>query len=276
MIFADLELSRRLERAESHAGKEFAESRARLQPASGAASMKHAGTVCIFDGPESPVTQTFGLGLFEDLTPEALDTIEQFFLERNAPVLHEVSPFAGIAAIDLLCARKYRPVELSTVMFMRTDPIIPGHSQATSDEINIRVADPEDATQWADLSAKGWASDCPEMEASIRDFGSLAFARNSTVNFLAEIDGIAGATGSLCLHEEVALFGGASTIPSMRRRGLQSALLSTRMNYAYENGYTLAMMVTAVGSQSQRNAERTGFRIAYTRTKWQLSLPSPH
>ena len=29
------------------------------------------------------------------------------------------------------------------------------------------------------------------------------------------------------------------------------------------------MMVTAVGSQSQRNAERNGFRVAYTRTKWQ-------
>ena len=30
------------------------------------------------------------------------------------------------------------------------------------------------------------------------------------------------------------------------------------------------MMVTEAGSQSQRNAERAGFRIAYTRTKWRL------
>jgi hypothetical protein len=30
------------------------------------------------------------------------------------------------------------------------------------------------------------------------------------------------------------------------------------------------MMVTEVGSQSQRNAERKGFGIAYTRTKWRL------
>ena len=32
----------------------------------------------------------------------------------------------------------------------------------------------------------------------------------------------------------------------------------------------VAMMVAAPGSSSQRNAERQGFRIAYTRTKWQL------
>jgi hypothetical protein len=42
------------------------------------------------------------------------------------------------------------------------------------------------------------------------------------------------------------------------------------MRYAFEHGYSLAMMVTEAGSQSQRNAERIGFRIAYTRTKWRL------
>jgi hypothetical protein len=30
-------------------------------------------------------------------------------------------------------------------------------------------------------------------------------------------------------------------------------------------------MVAAAGSDSQRNAERKGFRIAYTRAKWRLS-----
>jgi hypothetical protein len=33
------------------------------------------------------------------------------------------------------------------------------------------------------------------------------------------------------------------------------------------------MMVALPGSASQRNAERQGFRIAYTRTKWQLKRP---
>jgi GNAT superfamily N-acetyltransferase len=108
------------------------------------------------------------------------------------------------------------------------------------------------------------------MEESIRQFGALAFTRQSTVNFIASADGRQAATGSLCLYEDVALFGGASTVPEMRRRGLQAALLTARMNYAYEGGYQLAMMVTAAGSQSQRNAERAGFRVAYTRIKWRL------
>ena len=46
------------------------------------------------------------------------------------------------------------------------------------------------------------------------------------------------------------------------------------MQYAFDRGCDLAMMVAEVGSESQRNAERKGFRIAYTRTKWKLSAES--
>jgi hypothetical protein len=43
------------------------------------------------------------------------------------------------------------------------------------------------------------------------------------------------------------------------------------MRYAFDQGCDLAMMVAEAGGNSQRNAERQGFRIAYTRTKWRLS-----
>jgi hypothetical protein len=111
MLFSDLELSRRLERAEGHACLQFAAARRRLIPESGAEWMECAGTYAVFDGVDSPITQTFGLGLFDELSAATLDTIERFFLDRGAPVLHEVSPLVGAAALDLLCARHYRPVE---------------------------------------------------------------------------------------------------------------------------------------------------------------------
>lgn len=112
MVFADRELAKRLERAEGDACREFAQARARLYPESGAAWMECAGAYAVFDGVDSPVTQTFGLGMFEDATPGALDTMEEFFLSRGAPVVHEVSPLAGVPTLALLCERGYRPVEL--------------------------------------------------------------------------------------------------------------------------------------------------------------------
>jgi GNAT superfamily N-acetyltransferase len=72
------------------------------------------------------------------------------------------------------------------------------------------------------------------------------------------------------MHQGVALFAGAATVPEMRRRGLQTALLAERLRYARLQGCDLAMMVAETGSNSQRNAERQGFRIAYTRFKWRL------
>jgi GNAT superfamily N-acetyltransferase len=134
----------------------------------------------------------------------------------------------------------------------------------------VRVAGPEEAALCAQINARGWGHEHPELLGFLGEFGPVAFAREHTVNFLAELDGQPGAAGALSLHDGVALFAGATTVPEVRRRGLQAALLEARMGYAFEHGYELAMMVAETGSQSQRNAERQGFRIAYTRTKWQL------
>jgi hypothetical protein len=48
------------------------------------------------------------------------------------------------------------------------------------------------------------------------------------------------------------------------------ALLDARLRYAAAKGCKIAMMGALPGSQSQRNAEKQGFRIAYTRIKWHL------
>jgi GNAT superfamily N-acetyltransferase len=77
--------------------------------------------------------------------------------------------------------------------------------------------------------------------------------------------------GVLCLHEGVGLLGGACTVPEARRQGVQRALLGARLRFAADRGCDIAMMCAAPGSASQRNAERHGFRIAYTRVKWRLS-----
>ena len=266
MHFSDLVLSQRLERAEGHACVQYAEARRRLFSDSGADWIECGGAYAVFNGIESPVTQTFGLGLFEELTPASLDVIERFFLDRGAPVLHEVSPFAGVAALEMLCARNYRPIELSNVLCRPVE-------RPTAEEqsgISVRLIAPEDAQLWSNISARGWSHEHPELGDFLPDLGAISAARGDSLSFLAEHDGKPGAAGVLCIHDGVALFGGSSTVPELRRRGLQAALLHKRMGYAFDHGCDLAMIVVQPGSDSQRNAERKGFRIAYTRIKWRL------
>jgi GNAT superfamily N-acetyltransferase len=263
MHFSDLGLSKRLERAEGHACVQYAEARRRLFPDSGAEWIECDGAYAVFDGIESPVTQTFGLAIFEELSPASLDVIERFFLDRSALVHHEVSPFAGVPALDLLCKRNYRPIELSNVLYR------PVELPATEPQVDVRVrvTGPEEAQLWTDISGRGWAHEHPELREVVLQLGTIISAREESPCFLAEVDGKPGAAGVLSIHDNVALFGGASTVPELRRRGLQTALLHERMRYAFDHGCDLAMMVAVPGSDSQRNAERKGFRIAYTRTK---------
>jgi GNAT superfamily N-acetyltransferase len=267
-MFADLALARRLERAEGQACLQFAEARRRLFPDSGSEWIECAGTYAVFDGVGAPTTQSFGLGIFEEASAESLEVMERFFMDRGADVTHEVSPLAGVAALDLLCARGYRPIEISSVLYRAVER----PAAAPNAKISVRVTGPQEAQLWTDISARGWTHEHPELADFLRQMGAICLARRESPSFLAEFEGQPGAAGVLCIHKGVALFGGASTIPELRRHGLQAALLQERMRYAFEHGCDLAMMVAEAGSNSQRNAERQGFRVAYTRTKWRLVI----
>jgi len=70
------------------------------------------------------------------------------------------------------------------------------------------------------------------------------------------------------IHDGLALICGDGTLPSYRHRGVQTLLLQARLADAAASGCKLAAICTQPGSGSQRNAERQGFRIAYTRIKW--------
>ena len=265
--FADVTLARRLERAEGAGCARFVEARAALRPESGSTWIEESGTWAMFDGPTSPITQTFRLGVFEPMPPEGLDRIERFFQQRGTPVWHEVSPLADASTLGLLTSRGYRPIELSNVLFrpISAEDVFPGEDSS----VTVRRTGLPEWKRWADTATAGW-SEFAEYAPLMAEFSEIGARRADALNFLAECDGQPAGTGSLVIEGGVALLAGASTVPAFRRRGVQLALLGARLRHAVNVGCDLAMITTQPGSGSQRNAERHGFRIAYTRTKWQL------
>jgi len=268
-------LARRLERAEGAANAAFVEARARIAPASGAAWIDVAGCYAMFDGLGSPITQTFGLALFSPASEGDLETIEAFFAAQGSPVFHEVSPLADPAHLTLLGARGYRPIELTTVLHLPLAP--PGDAPPAaaaparadgSPGVVARRMRPEEIARWTDAAAQG-LSETAGISDFMHDFGMVVASARGVHTFVGELEGEIVATGSLCLHEGVALLAGASTIPAWRGRGAQTALLAERLRFARAHGCDLAMVCTAPGSTSQANSERQGFRVAYTRTKWE-------
>lgn len=266
MSFTDLALARRLERAEAQSNVDFVEARARALPDSGAQWIEVAGAYAMFDGITSPLTQSFGLGLFDRVTDAELQRLETFFQQRRAPVCHEVSPLADPSLLPLLNARGYHPIEFTSVT---SRPLTRSASVEgpRNERIRVRTVDESEYDLWAETAARGWI-ESPELADFMLTLSQISAQRQNTVSFLAELSGRPIATGAMSLCGGVALLAGASTIPEARKQGAQLALLDSRLHYAAEHGCDIAMMCALPGSASQRNAERQGFRIAYTRIKW--------
>ena len=264
-VFADLELARRLESTEGHGSAAFVDAQARREPFSGAIRTTIAGTMAMFAGVGSPITQTFCLGMREKPTERDMDAIERFFTSRGSQVFHEVSPHAGVDVLAMLAGRGYKPIEISNVLYQELQGA--QGAQSAQSALSVRRIEKHEADRYGAISVRGW-SDTPEVIPFIHGF-SLSSVEVAAC-FVAELDGEAIANAALFMHGGVALLAGASTVPEGRRKGAQQALLEARLRAAAAQGCDLAMVVTAAGSSSQRNSERNGFKVAYTRTKWQL------
>jgi GNAT superfamily N-acetyltransferase len=266
LVLVDADLAAKLERTEGLANARFVEARATVDPQSAATWIQVAGALVSFDGAESPCTQAFGLGMFGEVTQADFETIETFYRERHAPVVLEICPLASADLLPLLNARNYRPIEYTNVLCQRIGPHI---LLPNSPNLELEVRKANNPEQWAQTSARGW-SESPEFFELILGFGRTFASTVGSTGMQAELGGKPIATGVVFVADQVALLAGASTIPEARKQGAQSALLAARLHYAVEQGCELAMMCAAPGSPSQRNAQRHGYQIAYTRTKWKL------
>ncbi len=263
-LCVDRDLAIRLELAEAAANASYVESRDALQPEVGACWIEVAGAKAMFDGVGSMISQTFGFGMRSCPTADEFAQAERFFFSRETDVNHEICPLGAPELLTMFRQGGYFPVERSAVLFRELDQVVPVR---VPNGMTIRRCEAGDQDTWVDTSVAGWDEFADHAEM-IREFGTIGFRRSESNCLLAEKDGQPIATGAVMVCDGVGVLAGASTIPSARRQGAQAALLHARLVVVRDRGCDIAMMAAEPGSASQRNAERNGFRIAYTRTKW--------
>src|SRR5262245_48601882 len=204
-LFSDLSLSRRLERTEGRSNADFVEARAELNPEIGAEWIEVAGAYAMFGGKGSPVTQTFGLGVFDPVMQADLEKLEEFFQQRGAHVHHEVSPLADASLLILLNERGYQPIELTSVMYR---PIGRGVQIASprDKKVQSRLIQGGEEELWARTAARGW-SELTEFADTILELSSIIAKRAGGLSFLVEFDGRPIATGGMFIQYGGALVG---------------------------------------------------------------------
>ncbi|MDZ4170180.1 MAG: GNAT family N-acetyltransferase [Coriobacteriia bacterium] len=270
MLHADRDLAARIEALAAAEMRRFVAAANSLDSACGAVALELAGGVAAYVGAGSPVNQAFGLGFAGPVSLHDVIAVERFFVSRAAQPYVGLSPLAHPTAAACFSERGWVIDGFENVL-VRTVTAEDAQARPPA-SIEIReVDDAEGRDTWAYAAATGFSYPLPPLAAQL-ELGRIVAARRGTRLLLALVDGEVAGTGELYVEDGVAWLSGDATMPAYRRRGVQQALQSARLALGAEAGCDLAVTESAPGSPSQRNMERIGFRVAYTR----VNLVAPH
>ena len=263
MHFVDRALARRLESAEEMPQVYHAEWCQKNQPKVGAAVETISGGHMIFAGLGSPIGRAVGMGFAAPVTSAEMDKLEAFYFSRKAPAKTDYCPLSDPSLLELANQRGYGIEELNNVLFRKLDP---AESFPLRSGYTIRAGKPDEAAAFSNIVRRSFFPHGGEPEG-FDEMLSPMFAFPGSLTFVAEIDGQLVATGAGLIipeHKIVGLYG-AGTLDEYRGRGLQTAMLERRMQIAAAAGCEYAVIITQGGTTSMRNAERLGFRVAYSK-----------
>lgn len=263
MQFVDQAFTRRLESVEEMPQVFYARAFQKMRPEVGAAEEEVCGGHMVFAGLGSPIGRATGAGLDQALKTEDVDRIEDFYRTHKAPSQVDLTPLHGSEVFEMFKDRGYAIAELNNVLYRKLDrsEVFP----APPDHCKIRRSFPEEAEVTGAIVENAFFPDgAPE---AYRGLIAPLYQMEGALAFVAEIDEkpVACGTGLVIPHHRVYALCGAGTLTAYRGRGLQTALLRSRMAAAVAAGCEYAVVVTQGGSASQRNVERLGFRVAYSK-----------
>ncbi|MFI9387962.1 GNAT family N-acetyltransferase [Kutzneria sp. NPDC052558] len=274
-LFCGTALAQRIERVEAQlVAQASAAARARRADTLGFAR-EIAGGVASYAEADSPFNKIAGLGFGGVPTEAELVEVEQAFRTLGSPVPVELANLADPAVGELLTGRGYRLTGYENVLGLSLDGL---SAPEPPPGVEVRLCRADETDTALDLLVEAVLNPDTEGVASAEDFprdvlGNAIRDMDSTGTrrYLALIDDVPVGTGSLRIADGTAYFAGAATSVQHRRRGVQTALIATRLADAIAAGCDIATVTTAPGTKSQQNVQRRGFDLLYTRALLQSS-----
>ena len=263
MRFVDKAFARRMESCEEMPQVMYARWFQQTRPEIGAAEEEICGGHMIFAGLGSPIGRATGVGLDPPFTSADLDRVEEFYRAHKAPSQVDLCPMHEPAVFELFKERGYAIAELNNVLFRKLDAKEKFPRPPLGCEIRPSRRD-EAETAGAIVESAFFPDGAPE---AYRGLVAPFYQIEGALPFVASMEGklVACGTGLVIPQHKIFALCGAGTLAAYRGRGLQTALLHARMAAAVQAGCEYAVVVTQGGTTSQRNAERLGLRVAYSK-----------
>lgn len=278
-MFASSELGGRIEGAECGLLQECVAAIGRSRPAENVWTLRIAGGVATYTGPDSPLNKVAGLGFAGPVDEAELEIVERAFRDRATPVQVELSCLADPSVAPLLSRRGYVLQGFENVLGLE-----PGASSSrVADSVEVSISGDEELSLWLDVVVRGFLAPDTQGVASHETFSRAALERvigdmagaRGLQRYLAREGGAPAGGASMRVADGVAQLCGAATLPEYRRRGVQTALLAVRLDHARHAGCDVAVVTTQPGSKAQQNVQRRGFELLYTRAVLVLSGEHP-
>jgi hypothetical protein len=161
--------------------------------------------------------------------------------------------------LQALGERGYRPTEFNNVLVRR----LARSEIVLTPRVRRALAGEDDP--WSYAVGCGFF-DQPELSTEEMDVGRAIFAMPGAMCYIGVTETGASAGGAaLAIRRGLATLFADSTIAQFRCHGLHRELIAARLNEAIAQGCDMATASTLPGGVSQRNYERAGFEVVYTR-----------
>jgi len=218
-----------------------------------------------------------GVGLAGPVREDEIAGFITFFEERGIEPRIEVCPFAHESLIAGLASERFSLARFEMVLFRALSaaedfaPPFP-----TPRGLLIEQVDPRDARavdEYARVSLSGFLPPGMDPTPELLAAAQRSAMRDGSFGVRAVLDGRCVGAGAISLQEDLAVFGGVTVVPDMRRKGIQLALMAWRLRFAAAHGAVVATIGSLPAAPTESNASRMGFAVAYAKVV--LVRPGP-
>lgn len=219
-----------------------------------------AGGWLVLAGAGMYVNQAMAAGVDDELVSADLDLLVERSDVVGVAAAIEVTPFTLPESFRRIRERGFVHDANSDITCLKRS--VTTTAVDAPDDVVVRPVESGAGLRlWQEVSATGWAHTTVHARRASDAFVAAAHALDNEHMVIAFDlgDGRPLGCASMTVNEDIAMFGGMSTIPAERRRGVQAALLRHRLSEARRLGCELAMTTAARRGASERNLQRHGF-----------------
>ncbi len=242
--------ARRIERAQTALNRSIA-------MAAGAEFRAVGGGFAAYVGAGHMLNQALCMGFDGAVDESELDAMESLLAQGGAPIKIEVPSFAAPEFFAQLAQRRYRITEFQQVLVR---PLTEADAKG-DDDARVRLILPDEGELFSRLVSAGFMgqNELPNEGPAFLPKGHV----EGTSRFIALVDGEPAGAGTMGIADGIATLAGTSTLPRFRGRGIQTALVRTRLRLARLSHCEYATTAALPGTSSFRNMRRLGFEVLY-------------